>query len=296
MPHKGLFTQGIGILLDREVTLDNVTDCLREYRVVKRLEASQEWPFGGPAVIVSYRPEVNGYVSVDIVNRPWPDDMGDSKTATMLFGAWATGHFGPCTYPGNLKRGALHSWHWPDGKTVPQRHTGFVRVRSSYVFGAADADSLVMPNDYEPLHELLFVTRIGRALLSLSGAICYFNPNGEVLQTAEGIDVLFDRQTTTGLRPLEAWSNVRLLRLEGHDPWLVMDTVGMSQLDVPDHEAAFDAANASAGKLRTSSATHHITCLRTGRSSRTATRWTAREGFVGRVRPSTSPFVILHAE
>jgi hypothetical protein len=39
---------------------------------------------------------------------------------------------------------------------------------------------------------------------------------------------------------LELWSNVRLISLEEHEPWLVMDTVGMAQLDVFDHEAAFE--------------------------------------------------------
>ena len=191
-------------------------------------------------MIVPYRPDVNGYVSVDVVNHPWPDDMGDPKTETVLFGAWAMRSFGPGAYPGNLKRAALQSWHWPEGKSVLQRHTGFIRVRSSYGFGKTDDASPIMPKDYEAVPELIFVTRIGRALLSLPGAICYFNPNGEMLQTAEGLDALLSRQAATGLLPLEAWSNVRLLRIEDYEPWLLMDTVGMSQLDVSDHEAAFE--------------------------------------------------------
>lgn len=177
---------------------------------------------------------------MDIVNRQWPDQMGDPKNETILFGAWSMGHFGLGAYPGNLHRAAIQCWHWPEGKSVPERHTKFIRVRTSYLFGEVERDTPVMPADYEPLDELLFVTRIGRALLSLPGAICYFNPNGEVLQTAEGIDRLLERQTTTGLQPLEVWSNVRLINLEQEHPWLLMDTVGMSQLDVCDHEAAFE--------------------------------------------------------
>ncbi len=239
MPHKGFYTQGISVLLDKAPAPDAVAACLTQYHVVGRREASQEWAFGGPGVFVAFRPEVNGYVSVDVVDRPWPDHMGDSKNESLLFAAWAMGQFGPFAYPGNLERAALQSWHWPEGKSVPQRHAAFIRVRSSYVFGAAD-DAPVMPQDYAPLDELLFVTRVGRALLGLPEAICYFNPNGEVLQTAEGIDSLLERQAATGLRPQELWCNVRLIRPEKHTPWLVMDTVGMSQLDVPDHEAAFE--------------------------------------------------------
>ena len=48
-----------------------------------------------------------------------------------------------------------------------------------------------------------------------------------------------NRQLTQELLPQELWANVRLFNLAGHDPWVVMDTVGMWQLDVPDHEAAF---------------------------------------------------------
>ena len=189
-------------------------------------------------MIIPFRAEVNGYVSIDVINRPWPDDMGDPKKDPMLLAAWAMGCFGPAAYPGNLMRAAQQCWHWPDGKSVPERQTGFVRVRSSYVFGNG-GNPPVMPSDYEPVEELLFVTRVVLALLALPSAISYFNPNGEVLQTAEGIEGLLERMGAGDLLPLEAWSNVRLLKLEEPDPWHVMDTVGMSQLDVVDHEAAF---------------------------------------------------------
>jgi hypothetical protein len=42
--------------------------------------------------------------------------------------------------------------------------------------------------------------------------------------------------------PLPVWSNVRFFRLENAEPrWNLMDTVGMSQLDAPDHEAFFQS-------------------------------------------------------
>jgi hypothetical protein len=240
MPHKGFYTQGICTLLAEEPTLDAVADSLHEFEIVKRVAPVGQWPFGGPSVIIPYRPDVNGFVSVDIVNHPWPDHMGDPENESTLFGAWSMGHFGPSAYPGNLARAAAQSWEWPEGESVPGRHSAFVRIRSSYVFGHVEDDAPVLPDDYESFEELLFVTKIANALLSLPGTICYFNPNGEVLQNAEGIEGLLQRYLATGLPPLEAWSNVRLFNLEECEPWVVMDTVGMSQLDVSDHEAAFE--------------------------------------------------------
>jgi Domain of unknown function (DUF4261) len=44
------------------------------------------------------------------------------------------------------------------------------------------------------------------------------------------------------LMPLDLWSNIRLFRLNDTPPeWTFMDTVGMSQLDTPDHEACYQA-------------------------------------------------------
>lgn len=54
--------------------------------------------------------------------------------------------------------------------------------------------------------------------------------------------------------PQEIWANVRLVNLDHHHPWVVMDTVGMWQLGVPDHEACCDGkeydASAVANFLR----------------------------------------------
>jgi hypothetical protein len=98
----------------------------------------------------------------------------------------------------------------------------------------------VLPPDYAPLPELLQVTRVARALLDAEGAVAYFNPNGECLCAACHLDAAFTRYEGGGFMPQEIWSNVRLFNLQDHVPWVVMDTVGMMQLDVPDHEACCD--------------------------------------------------------
>lgn len=95
------------MLFERPVPLDALADALREFEVVNRSDEVTDWAFGGSSLSLAFRPEVNGYVSVDTVDRPWPDHMGDPKTDPMLFGAWSMGHFGPFTFPNGLSRAAL---------------------------------------------------------------------------------------------------------------------------------------------------------------------------------------------
>src|SRR5262245_43827540 len=174
---KGFFTQGVVVFFDRAPSLDELAEALAPREIAKRLEEARTWEFGGPSLLIPFRPEVNGYVSVDVVARRWPDSMGDPNDGTMVFGAWSMGHFGPYAYPHGLARASKQAWHWPDAEATARRHTAFVRVRSSYVFGGRK-DAPVMPESYSAMPELLFATELAEAILSVPGALCYFNPNG----------------------------------------------------------------------------------------------------------------------
>lgn len=235
---KGFFSQGLIVLFDRVPTLDELAGAVAPREVVKRLEQGREWAFGGPSLLTPFRPEVNGYVSIDIVSRDWPDSMGDPKDDSVVFGAWSMGHFGPYTYPHALARASQQSWHWASAPATVRRHIAFVRIRCSYVFGA-DGDAPVLPQDYSPLPEILFATEVAEAILAIPGALCYFNPNGECLYTREAVSELLARHKGTGPAAQELWCNVRMFQLPADTSWLLMDSVGMWQLDVPDHEACF---------------------------------------------------------
>ncbi len=239
MPHKGMFTQGVAVLFRKCPALQDIEAAPSGFTIRKRTVGSREWSFGGSGLVLDFRPDVNGYVSVDICDRPWPDSMGDTKTDTTIFGAWSLGYFGPFAYPGNLRRAAEQAWLWPAAREVIGQHDSFVRVRTSYVFGARE-DMLVQPPDYEPVAELAHVTKVARALLDVPEALAYFNPNGECLASAAEMDDCLERFLQGGPMPQELWSNVRLFNLNGHAPWVVMDSVGMAQLDVPDQEACCD--------------------------------------------------------
>jgi hypothetical protein len=233
---KGLFTQGAAVLFSSSPTLDELEDLLREFSVPKRDDKGTEPDLSGPSLVVTYRPQVNGYVTVDVQARQWPDHMGDPAKEPMLFGAWSMGHFGPFAYPGGLQRAGEQSWSWVEGASIPAAHRAFVRIRLSYLFGADD-NARVMPEDCDAAAELQFVTSIGRALLDHPAALAHFNPSGELLCNRTMMDQRLKSSRTSELPALDLWSNIRLFN--AGDGWMSMDSVGMLQLDLPDNEACF---------------------------------------------------------
>ncbi|MCE9568211.1 MAG: DUF4261 domain-containing protein [Planctomycetes bacterium] len=232
MPIKGRYTAGACVLFERQVSLDALVGALQNFDIAKRNNEIVHWAFGGPSVSLSFRPEVNGYISVDITDRPWPDDMGGPDSDTMLFGAWSMGHFGPFTFPQGLQRAAQQSWAWPEGKSIPQKHTAFVRILASYVFGNVSGNTPIFPENYDAIGELEFITDVAQAVLKLPGALCYFNPNGETLRTSQSIVESRAFAAERNVPPLDVYCNVRLYNVD--EGWLVMDTVGNGQLGLPD--------------------------------------------------------------
>ncbi|RYD74121.1 MAG: DUF4261 domain-containing protein [Verrucomicrobiaceae bacterium] len=233
---KGFFTQGFAILLSRQVTLNEVCECLKDYQIAKRIESSDDPNFGGTSAIIAYKPEVNGYVSVDLFPAPWPDHMGDPKEDAMLFATWSMGHFGPHTYPGGLKRASQQAWRWPEAKDIVPQHRAVIRLRMSYVFGAG-GDAPVMPQDWDPREELDFLNKLVSSFSSLDAALCYFNPNGEVVVPFDQFADSLEHSAKHQLPPLDLWSNIRLFNVD--DTWKLMDSVGNWQLEIRDHEVAF---------------------------------------------------------
>lgn len=234
---KGFFTQSVMVLLERPITLDTLAECLKDLDGARRVERAGSTWMGGTGFVLPMRPEVNGAVIVDLVDRPWPDHMGDTKHETDLFSAWTMGWFGPFTYPDNLARAQAMSFTWEEATEISAKHRAFVRIKSSYVLGDVAQDAPVMPADYAALPELEYVTELARAVLRAPGALAYFNPNGEVLRSRAALDEEIAWHAARDLPPLAIWSNVRLFKL--NESWSMMDTVGMEQLDVVDQEACF---------------------------------------------------------
>jgi len=233
---KGFFTQGVVILLERPVSLDEIAAALSDFEIVGRRDEVEDWAMAGPTLYLNYRPEVNGLVTVDIVDRSWPDDMGSPVDSPLVFGAWSMGYFAPFAYPGNLARAGQQAFHWPEAAATAARHRSFIRIRSSYILGA-DPDTQVIPNDYDVLREATFVLDVAHAVMGVRGALCYFNPAGEVLMPHKDLSEHLWHNAAQNLPPLDILSNIRVYDIDAQ--WKMMDTVGLWQLDIPDHEACF---------------------------------------------------------
>jgi hypothetical protein len=245
---KGVFTQGVSLLTNGQTNMDNIKSALGQqgFEIVKESPAQENWAFGGPTLVVAFLPDVNGYAAVDVVNHPWPDSMGDPKSGSMTFGAWSMGHFGPFAFPGGLARARQHAWSRQPGRTIAEGHRGFIRLRTSYVFGA-NKDALVMPADYDPVAEMMFLSRAVMALLEVPGVLCYFNPNGEVLRDYASFCQVWDACTQQQKMPLPLWMKIRFFNLS--DKLGFMDTVGNGQLEVRDVEAVFPSAKYDPGNI-----------------------------------------------
>lgn len=245
---KGFFTQGVSLLTSGQTTLDSIKAALREqgFEIVKESPAQENWAFSGHTLVVAFLPDVNGYVAVDVVNQPWPDSMGDPKSDSTTFAAWSMGHFGPFAFPGSLARARQHAWAWQRAQTISEGHRGFIRLRTSYVFGATK-DAPVMPAAYDPVAEMMFLSEAATALLKAPGVICYFNPNGEVLRDYASFRQVWEPCTEEQKLPLSLWMNIRFFNLS--EKLGFMDTVGNAQLEIRDVEAVFPSANYDPGDI-----------------------------------------------
>jgi len=243
---RGFFTQALVILLREPAALAEVQARLSDFQVVNETPASDAWELSGPSLLVAFRPEVNGYVAIDTVDHPWPDDMGDPKVSPMRFAAWSMGHFGPFAYPNGLLRAVEQAWNWPGAAEAVGHHRAFLRLKLSYVFGA-EKDARIMPPDCDPRAELEFLTALVRACLALPSALCWFDPSGELLLPAALVEKRWELARANGLPAHDLWSNVRLFKLT--DGWCLMDTVGNWQLDLPDMEAVLPPGQEDLGRV-----------------------------------------------
>lgn len=247
VPGKGLFTQSAFVLLSRVPAREERIQALllATDHEVRESAGGRIWYEGGPLTVIPFAPERNGYVLLDVLDRRWPDDLDGGRAdtpdaAAEMAAAWKIGHFGPGTWPGCLSRAAQHSWAWKAGANSAIRHQALLRLRLTYLLGVPGA----VHRPYlasDPVTELLYLTQLIGALLTLRGALGCFLPAGESLRGAAFLEERLQLHRHGGPPPLDVWTNVRYQPVD-ETGWVLMDTIGMSQLDLPDIEAAFPAA------------------------------------------------------
>jgi hypothetical protein len=238
---KGLFTQGMCVLLREPVSISDIQRHLSGFDFVGRHESMDD-DDAPQTLVYNYRPEANGHLLVTPAACRWPDDMGDPDESPERFVAWSLGQFGPLAFPGCLQRAGEQCWGWEEGGEEIEHHRAHLRLLISYVLGVEesgeeDDDLPLVPEDYDPLDEMKFLTRAVAAVLEMPDALCYFNPGGEVLRDDGGLRRGLNYAWSHELPPLDMWTNVRLFRAT--EKWSLMDTVGNGQFDLPDLEAVY---------------------------------------------------------
>ncbi len=236
---KGLFTQGAALLLGYNRSRStSCCPCSKVSASRRRLGASGNWALGGETLLLGFRQRAAARWRSTWSSSPWPDEMGDPQLSPELFGAWSNGYFGPFTFPQRLRA------RRPPGLDLegsPGRPAG-------------------APGLPPPAHQLRLrrgspATRCdpgkprsaGRAAGAHRGRPGAFPPPGG--------DRLFQPQRRNPAASANGWPKPSTgprrrsvpRSTSGRtcasspstgcaDGWFLMDTVGMLQLDVPDHE------------------------------------------------------------
>lgn len=238
---RGIFAQCCTILLREPVDLAALKPLLAEFEPqwqsvdVDGGEDARRW-LGRDHLTFAVPNTPRGKVMVDVIDRPWPDDMGDPATNPMVFGAWSIGGFGPGTFPGSLERAMQRPWCDEALKSAVQQHRAVLRLRSTHIAGQNDP---IMPADYDPWVDFQFLCKVVRRLLDLPAAAAYFNPNAEALWPVAYTRDAIDEADRTRHPPLQLWNTPRITP-SGEPGRFIAATVGMDQFQEPDIETVFD--------------------------------------------------------
>lgn len=235
------FSQGIAVLFEHAPTLGSLRHLLERHGfTITADEDVNEWPeMQGACLTLATDFESGSVCWVDICEFPWPDDMGATGEPTLLTSAHALGAFGPFVHPGALKR-ALQAPGYQAAAEAAQKHQAFVRLRVSHFFTApagSEESHPARPENAHPAQELGFLLRTAASLEELAGAQVYFNPNSELILPLDGLGHILNGSQEHKTYPIEAVCRLRGCPID--DQWSFVDSIGMEQLGMRDHEFAW---------------------------------------------------------
>jgi len=244
---QSFFSQCVAVLVSEAPGLAELRLILeREGYTIQADEDVSQWPEMQGAGLTLATDFANGASCwVDICEFPWPDDLGVTEPPTLVTGAHMMGAFGPFSHPGAFER-ALQA---PGHDAVAQearRHRAFVRFRVSYLIPASGDSAearFASAENGNRTWEIGWLLRAAASLRGMPTALAYFNPASELLLPMQALtDILsfaFEHKTF----PVEAVCRVRGCPVD--EQWSMVDSLGMAQFGLCDHEFAWSGAQPS---------------------------------------------------
>ena len=238
---QAFFSQCIAVLCSEAPGLAELRHILeRDGYTIKADEDVSNWPeMQGAGLTLATDFENGASCWVDICDFPWPDDLGVTGEPTLVTGAHMMGSFGPFAHPGAFDR-ALQAPGYQSAAPEARHHRAFVRFRVSNLMPATPETpeaSFASLENANPAWEIGYLLRAAAALRDLPVALAYFNPNSELLLSMQGLAAILTHSFEVKTFPVEAVCRVRGCPVD--DTWSFVDSVGMSQLGLRDHEFAW---------------------------------------------------------
>ncbi len=245
-----MFNQSVFVLFSVAPSLDEIETVIGDFHILGRTEQGEKehWACDGEALVLGLQDSAGTGVIIDVVEHPWVDWPKPTEDQN-LFRAFMENAFGCHVTPGAMRRATKQTWVWKGAQEAANKHKAMVRIRTTH-FDLGNAEQ----EDAEPLApevELRTITAIAANIAELEGALAYFNPSGESLRTAEFVKESMEWAEDEGCLPLDVWTNIRIGLLELGSTWLLMDTIGMSQLELPDVECCFENGKYNRGEVDT---------------------------------------------
>lgn len=166
--------------------------------------------------------------TIDITDEKWPDTANSEREGLQIVGAAGMGAYGPGFNLGGLQR-ALNSVQDENFNQLVSQHQAFLRFRLHGLLLQKD-DATAR----DPKAELLWLLNLAASLSDLPEILLYYNPSAELLLLPEHLRSTLKANAEAQLYPVESFTKSRKWRV--NDTWRVAESMGMIQLDLPDHE------------------------------------------------------------
>jgi hypothetical protein len=244
---QSFFSQCVAVLVSEAPGLAELRLILeREGYTIKADEDVSQWPEMQGAGLTLATDFANGASCwVDICEFPWPDDLGVTEPPTLVTGAHMMGAFGPFSHPGAFAR-ALQAPGYDAVAQEARRHRAFVRFRVSYLIpssGESAEARFASAENANPTWEIGWLLRAAASLRGMPTALAYFNPAGELLLPMQALTGLITFAFEHKTFPVEAVCRVRGCPVD--EQWSLVDSLGMAQFGLRDHEFAWSGTQPS---------------------------------------------------